>query len=525
MTAAAPGGGRQERAAFWFTLACCLGYAGVIGLQLLDDLANRPIWFDEACSHYQVAGRGWADLIDAFGAGVNAMPYAYFVLLWGVDQAFGLSPLLLRLPSALIGLLGICLLHGLLARWRGPLVALIACVTTLLLSVRFMGYTHEARPYALYFLAAVLGLYAGAAVLRDGGRTLRPLAGNTLAALALPAVHYVGLLYGAALAAALLWALPPGAAARWRVAASFLLGWGVFAAIQAPQVMLFVGAEPLLEPVLIRREPFQVFATAEEAFTLLPTPVPVILLAFMLLAWRRGDPPRCGASGSGAVDPTPFLLATAALWTLMPIALYLHGMFSSPHLAMPRYFTPSLLAPALASAFALSVFYPRDPAGIPLRPGRDTWRFDLAGLTVALGFLGYTSLAAVKHIRNAPDLVSRRVTTTDLVDIARSPIPVVTNDPLLFVEYNYHAQGLQRLLLLRETPREVAGFRRFAPALPVVMPRDLAALPHFLYVSQGEFNACPGFDLTDWARAHGAALTQRSGMGDARVTEVQAAAP
>ena len=216
MTAAVPGDGRAGRAERWFTLACCLGYAVVIGLQFVDDLGSRPIWFDEACSHYQVAGRGWSDLIDSFGAGVNAMPYAYFVLLWVVDQTLGLSPFLLRLPSALIGLFGICLLHRLLARWRGPMVAVIACVTTLLLSERFMGYTHEARPYSLYFLAAVLSLSAGAAVLRDGGRTPGPLLGNALAAFALPAVHYVGLLYGAALATALLWALPRGAtAARW----------------------------------------------------------------------------------------------------------------------------------------------------------------------------------------------------------------------------------------------------------------------------------------------------------------------
>lgn len=146
---------------------------------------------------------------------------------------------------------------------------------------------------------------------------------------------------------------------------------------------------------------------------------------------------------------------------------------------------------------------------------------------IALGFVGYTSLAAVKHILAAPDLVSRRVIATELADLARSPIPVVTNDPLLFIEYNYHAQAQaeartsQRLTLLRETSREVLGFRRFAPVLSVVTPHELAALPRFLYVSQGEAEASRGFSLRDWAQARGATLTERGSVGEAQVTEVQ----
>lgn len=520
MAAVAPADRRSAGAAAWFSASCYLGYAVVIGLALMADLAERPIWFDEACSYFQVADRDWATLLDSFGAGLNALPYAYFLVLWGVDQTLGLSPLFLRLPSALIGLLGLCLFHRLLARWRGHTVALLACATTLLLSERFIGYTHEARPYALYFLAAVLALGAGAAVVRTGGRAWWPLVANALAALALPAVHYVGLIYSGALAVGLLWALPrDGVGGHLRVAGSFIVGWGLFAAVQLPQVLLFIGGEPLLDPVLVRRLPFQVFYTAQEAFTLMPAPVPVILVLFMVLAWRRGDPPGFGETGPMASGATRFLLATAALWALLPILLYIHGMMGSPHLAMPRYFTPSLTAPALATAFALAVFYPRAPGGGPLPPAGGAWRFDLAGLVVAGLFLGYTTLAAVKHIVTAPDLVSRRL-MTDLAPIADAPIPVVTNDPLLFIEYSYYREGQQRLMLLRGTPREVAGFRRFAPALPVIEPSALSAWPRFLYVSQDVVNAYP-FDIDAWARARGGAVSGRGTLGEARLVEVR----
>ena len=150
----------------WSGAGCYFIYAAVIAVFLVADLAVRPIWTDEAFSFYQVANRSLAGLFRSFEAGVNALPYAYFLVLWAVDQLIGLNPLTLRLPSAVLALASLILLHRLLAKPCGHLNAFIACVAALLLAPDFVLYSHEARPYALYLLAAVLCLQSGIRVLQ-----------------------------------------------------------------------------------------------------------------------------------------------------------------------------------------------------------------------------------------------------------------------------------------------------------------------------------------------------------------------
>jgi len=500
--------------------AIYLLYACLIAAALFADLATRPIWLDEALSYFQVRDRNLAALFHSFEAGVNAVPYGYFLVLWGVDHLFGLGPLALRLPSAVFGFAGVVLLHNLIRRHFGDPLAFASCVAALILSPEFMLYTHEARPYSLYFLLAVLSLYTTSALARADRPGWVALAANAAVAFVLPSVHYVGLPYSAASAVALLsLRRDRDGAVRIRIAASYVIGWTLFAALHVDQILLFLtGTGAIRADWIPRSATWDVFNALKEAALLLPAPLPLVLLGFALIALSRAQPrpsevPRPGLSKAGAV-----VVLACVLW--VPMAPLLHGLsaLGLPTATLPRYFAPGLGAIAVVSAFILYTFQPAvETIG----------RYSLAraaGVTavaVSAAFLVYPLVSDVRAIVRAPHAISQRALERDFAYIAQSPVPSVTNNIHVFFPYAYYSTA-RNLALLRETRREVAGIRSLDDGLSAMLAADLERWNRFQFVNMpGSRNSYPGFDIRAWAPAHGYVATETGNHGDIRVFDVR----
>jgi len=170
------------------------------------DLASRPLWLDESWSRW-MAEQDWGELWARVRRFDTHPPLYYSLLrLWqGIAPA---TPLGLRSLSLLAGL-ALLPLAWLCARrvapdrsWLAPLVA-----AAVALSPPLVIASRQARPYALFALAFAFALWAALALLRSG----RPRAALWLAYLAglelVLWLHGLGVLFAAALGGGLMLAL------------------------------------------------------------------------------------------------------------------------------------------------------------------------------------------------------------------------------------------------------------------------------------------------------------------------------
>jgi len=495
-------------------------YGCLIAAALFADLATRPIWLDEAFSYFQVRDRDLPALIHSFEAGVNAVPYGYFLVLWGVDHLFGLGPLALRLPSAVFGFAGLVLLHNLMRRHFGDALAFAACAAALILSPDFMLYTHEARPYSLYFLLAVLSLYTASALVKPDGPGTAALAANAAVAFLLPSVHYVGLSYSAASAVALL-VFTRGRKGAARIAASYLIGWTLFAALHVDQILLFLtGTGAIRADWIPRSATWDLFNALKEAALLLPAPLPLVLLCFAVIAFvtpqsRPSEVPRAGLSVKTAV-----VVFACVLWVAIPPLLHALSAVGLPTATLPRYFAPGLGATAVVSAFILYAFV---PAVETTSRHSIAWVASATAVAVPAIFLVYPLLSDTRTVVRAPHVISQRALEHDFAYIAQSPVPSVTNNIHVFFPYSYYSAA-RNLALLRETRREVAGIRSLDDGLSAMLAVDLERLNRFQFVhmpGRANSNSYPGFDIHAWSAAHGYVVTQTGSYGDIQVFDVR----
>ena len=499
-------------------------YAAMIALYFFADLASRPIGADEVLSLYQVSERSLSVFFGSFEAGVNALPYAYFVILWGIDQLLGLNPLTLRLPSAIFALASLILLHRFLAALFGNLRALVACCAALLLSSEFALYSHDARPYALYLLAAVLCLQCALAMLGTNLPTRRALAANALAAFFLPGVHYVGIFYSIATAAAVLASLRPrrGASALG-VLASFGIGWTLFVVVQYSQIALFAANKGAIIPAwMAPPRPLAVYEAALRAAALLPSPVPLILLVTVAI----------GLSARGAIhiaSPVPegrqqlfFLLLVSVLWVAIPPIFLLLSAAGLHNLSLPRYFAPSLLAGAALSCLAMTALTPAIRGGPDDSGNLDMKLIGTASVFLVAVFLLYPIAVAIRDIHKAPHVVFRMDIERDYAFIADARLPRVTNNVHVFFEYNFYRGDRQSLYLLREVRPGAASMQRLDVRIPILNDIEMGRLERFLFVHQpGTVNSYPRFDIQAWAVANRYAVDRVTNAGAITVFELR----
>lgn len=144
----------------------------LLGLVLLLAAALRlwrldrtSLWYDEAASWYQSKDT-FADLLSRVAT--DNYPPLHNVMLWGVMKLGGGSEVMLRLPSALCGILAVWLLYllgkTLFSRWTG-----LTAAALLALSPFHLWYSTEARMYAVFAAAGLLYLLGLALLLKPGG--------------------------------------------------------------------------------------------------------------------------------------------------------------------------------------------------------------------------------------------------------------------------------------------------------------------------------------------------------------------
>jgi hypothetical protein len=486
-------------------------YAAALAIFLAADLAKRPIWTDETFSYYQVASKGLFEMLGSFDAGVNALPYTYFILLWFVDALVGLTAVTLRLPSALLAWLALVLLHRLLARRFDDVVAFVACVVPLLLSRWFVDQSHEARPYALYLLAAVCALYAGAVLVEDGAPARRALALNGAAAFFLPMAHYVGIFYtGLVGAAVLAIRLKRRSGGYVPVAVSFVLGWAAFGVIQVSQILIFLDKKGMIAVGWIPRPKAEAVHNALiSAGSLLPMPVLIVLgvfIALRLATWKSArSAPRDAAGRARGL----FLVVVALLWAAVPPALIFLASKGFTNLSLPRYSAPSLFSATIISAFALGAFVPRGATAAGQTRRWPVYARALVGVGVTLFFLREPVMKAVDVVRTAPHALSQKTIKKLYPRIASSQLPCVTNNLHVFFQYTFYRGDGQSLSMLRATPEEVEAWGKFDRRLPVFDPQRMTELDAFLYVRKGGgVNHFPKFRLGNWAKANGYEMTK-----------------
>jgi len=315
----------------------------------------RPVWLDESLTYYQVNDRSFTELIRSFDFGINLLPYAYFFFPWAVGQAVELNPLALRLPSLLFGVAALIVIHRLLAKEFGNLVAFTTVFFTFIVTTEFQGYLSEARPYSLYTLLAALHLQSTYALFTSGSR--RAWWANAFTSALFPSIQFVGLVYSFAAAFTLL-VVSDNLKQAFQKALSFVLGWGIFMMIHARLLWIIFSGNSIADPNQFTPPTLTKAAQDLNQFFDFPAEISVCLIVMLAVAaiirWKRPveelAPPKAEFR-----FPSIYVLGTCVAWLFVPVGLKLIAALGFVNLTIPRYLLPTLIATAIGIGTFLSI--------------------------------------------------------------------------------------------------------------------------------------------------------------------------
>lgn len=130
-------------------------------------LAQSPIWLDEAHTIW-IAGKSLPDLIQYVNI-YEVHPHLYYVFVHFWMKFAGSGVFLLRLPSALMGAVGIYIVFLLARELSGTKTALLAAMFMSLSNIEIL-YAQEIRMYGVLLLSTVLLCYNFVRALKTGKR-------------------------------------------------------------------------------------------------------------------------------------------------------------------------------------------------------------------------------------------------------------------------------------------------------------------------------------------------------------------
>lgn len=375
-------------------------------------LTYQSLWNDELStwvrSHYD-------SLRDVIVKGVipDVHPPGWQILVYYVEKIFGDSEFLLRLPSAIAGVLAVGAIYLLARRLYGVEEAWISAL--LLACLQFpIQYSQEARAYSLLLLMAIVSTYLWIELLdlaapRSRIRTSSVVGGYIIAALCCAYLHYFGLLLvlwqfsaGAVITLFLRRTLLPRFAAAYPAIAIGYLPW-----LPHTWEDFRHGESWMIKPGLAAP-----FVELRYFFNNSAALLSIVLLLYAALAarstveWRlkRNSPqPSAGNPDpnqpiAGIIRPTVYVTA----WLLVPfVAVWIKSLASTPVLTTKNLI---ILLPAayllLARAIARMAFSQILRAGI--------------AAVLVLAFLGqmifgshYYSSVAKEQFREAMQYVAR----------------------------------------------------------------------------------------------------------------------
>jgi len=313
-------------------------------------LGDQSLWRDEAATWLQVNG-SLADVISR--TATDNYPPLYNLLAWISVQLFGGAEWVLRLPSAVLGVLNVALIYGLASRIGGRAAGLIAA-SLLALSGYHVWYSQEARMYALLGCTATAHAWAMLHFLDRRGAARAVLLSLTgiLLIYAHPygALTWVGIGFGAIWTILLRrdWkSLAPLVLAELLVVLSFV-PWGLIL-IGRAQVIADEGfwiGQPTPAYILLQWR-----KVTSALFILLVLAVPFLVF----LRRKHGPGPAAGMM--------PLLLS----WALLPSILGIIASVLVEPVFFDRYLIGSL--PGFLILFALALLMPaRTQRGVVIEP-------------------------------------------------------------------------------------------------------------------------------------------------------------
>ena len=319
------------------TQSSLLGPQSLLFLLTLLALALRlycldcyGLWYDEVAS-VEIARRGpWAVITDRFGGMLVQTPLHYlqvWLTLLPGDPAS--SAVWVRLPSVLAGTLTLPVVYGLGRMMFGQAAALVAALL-LMVSPVHIGYSQDARPYALLVLFTAISVYCLLRAEREEGAEMSRwwwgFAGST--ALAIHTSYFGLTLFLPALSSYLAWVLYRA----WRR--------GSLRAALAPVAAIAIASVPIAWDVLRveRASPDPSLLINEvklllDQFALLPMTLAKIGLGGLAEAWAQWG--LFGLALVGAIWGRARYVALCALMLIIP-ALEL-ALFKTTNQVFQRY--------------------------------------------------------------------------------------------------------------------------------------------------------------------------------------------
>jgi uncharacterized membrane protein len=374
---------------------------GIVALVLrLHGLAAKPLWLDEVATLHRATIGFSAMVTDS----LHSKHYpTYFALLWLVAK-LGVSPWLLRLPSAIFGAMAAALVAVIGREADKPRTG-IAAGLLLALSPFDVQYGQEARSYTLVAVLILVALWGLLRLARQAtAREPQPRArgawlaygGGTLAALCVLNVALPWLVASNIAAAAIAWRARERRVFLWRwavtqavILALWLPALGAVlydsrgAALEGPGWALpekWTALWSIIGPVYLDR--ISAFIT----FDMLPAAVPGLSLLIAALAaygaWRLRRVPHA-------------LIVIGCAACVLPLLLLLVSRVTP--VLVPRYF-----------AWSAAPFFILAGAGIARLT---TWRYAAALATFVL--VGLINLEPYYHAETKPrwDLATARLAT------------------------------------------------------------------------------------------------------------------
>jgi mannosyltransferase len=331
-------------------------------------LGEQGLWRDEAATWLQVNG-SLGEVISR--TATDNYPPLYNLLAWSSVQLFGGAEWVLRLPSAVLGVLNVALLYGLGARIGGRGVGLVAAAL-LALSGYHVWYSQEARMYALLACTATAHAWAMVHFL-DRPRAARAL---LLGLSGIPLIYahpygaltWIGIGFGALCTIVL--------RRDWPALLSLVLAELLVALSFVPWGLILIGrAQSIADQGFWIGEPTPAYILLQwRKVTSAMFIVLVLALPFLIFLRRRNGP-----------GPAAWSLPLLLSWTLLPSLLGIIASVLIEPVFFDRYLIGSL--PGFLILFALALL-------MPARTKRGVAIAGAVGLLVGLATLVFASQAA-----------------------------------------------------------------------------------------------------------------------------------
>lgn len=323
-------------------------------------LSIQSLWLDELWTWQAAKEPTLTDVLTRGRLTVDVHPPLFFMIEHFLLRYVGDSETIMRLPSAVAGVLSVLVIYLLGRRLYSDTEGLIAAALTAVL-VRPIYYSQEARANAMMILFAMLTIYFWIPLVRSLCRMKPPkpasFVGFVASTVILAYLHYYGLYFvgmtGLAAAVVLLIKRPK---------AAFLLPF-----FYLPVPLLYLPWLPVMLKTLKTTRfgapappLYEIFWFVRWVFN--PRPAFVSVVVFAVLGWLLGvtiyDALR-KKTGWGARPATPHAGLLLVLWLVVPYV----GVHLQAALWRPTYMIRSLLV-CMPAAYLLAA---RGIARIPLR--------------------------------------------------------------------------------------------------------------------------------------------------------------